>query len=216
MKALQSLSIVLTVLVLAGCMSEPKKEKTQQIPLLGSAAPVRQQILEGRMQLQNKEERKTITLTVLAVTQEPSNLRLELNGPFGKTIGKMTMRGEQLMLLAVQQKKAFVGTASERSFLPVLPMTLHPRDLMTFLFGEMPRSWSCLMHAPDKQVCVQEQMQLKLTRDPRPEVKKAKWYIESPKYNLAFLPTSSQTNVELKPDTFSMPIPEGYSIHKVP
>lgn len=213
MKALQILSTLLTAALLASCASAPPANDSRKAaPQEGS----RQIAIEGRLQVQNKEEKKTFTLTMAAVVVEPSNLRLDINGPFGKPLGKVVIRGDSMGLLVPQQKKAYIGAVSEHSFKPVLPMTLHPRALMSFLMGDVPRDWECVFEAPDKQVCVQKQLGLMLTRDPRPEMKKSKWRVEGEKFSLVFLPTDIKTNVQPKPDTFAMAIPDGYSRHKLP
>jgi hypothetical protein len=213
MKALQILSSLLTAIFLSACASSPplsptSKDAAAQLP--------RRVAIEGRVQLQDKQEKKTFTITLSAVAIEPSHLRLDLNGPFGKALGKVVIRGETMGLLVPAQKRVYIGVVSENSFRPVLPLTMHPMALMSLLLGDVPSDWECVFEAADKQVCVKKEMGLLLTRDPRPEMRKSKWRVDGEKFSMVFLPTNIQTNVQTKLDTFALPIPEGYSRHKLP
>ena len=168
------------------------------------------------MQVQDKQEKKTYTVTVEAIMVEPSRLRLEVIGPFGSPLGKLIMRDDHVGVILGQQKKAYAGFVSDKALRPLLPISVNPRDLLLFLLGDIPKDWQCDLTAAGLQECKSNKQKLVLLRDARPEAKKGKWSLEGESFGISFMSTSSTTNVQLKPETFSMVIPDGYSKHKLP
>jgi hypothetical protein len=195
-------------LLMFSCASQAPK------PTVAPSAGGRRIAMEARVQVQDKAEKKTYTLMLEAVAMSPSRLRMDLTGGFGSPMGKLVMRGEQVGILIPQQKKAYIGTVSENAFKPLLPLEVSPRDLMNFLFGEVPKTWFCEKKTAELETCTDPAKHLSLERNPASQ--QAKWTLTGEKFALAVLPTSVKTNVQLKPDTFSMPIPDNYSRHKLP
>lgn len=186
--------------------------RPQEVQVVGA----RQIAMEARVQLQNKLEKKTYTLVLEAIAIEPSRLRLDLTGPFGAPMGKLVMREDSIGILAPQQKKAYFGSVSENSFRPLFPLNLHPRDLLQFILGEAPKNWRCESKSETLEVCHDPLDQLILERDPTKDGRQKKWSVASSDFSMTVLPLNIQTNVQVKPDTFSLPIPQGYSKHKLP
>lgn len=212
MKKTQRFGLLLLLALSSACASKPPvAEHVDEAK--GTAG--RRVGMEARVQLQNKTEKKTYSMVLEAVALEPSRMRLDLRGPFGAAMGKFVLRGDQVGILVPQQKKAYLGTASEEAFTPILPMKLNPRVLMSLLFGEIPEGWSC-ESKDGKEVCRDPGKKFVLERAPGPEAQQKKWSVSGDQFAMVLMPTSVTTNVQLKPETFSMPIPEGYSKHKLP
>lgn len=206
-------------LFLSACATQaptPAKKPAGPMNAIAALSEPRKVSYEARAQVQNKEEHKTYTVQMEALAVEPSMLRLDVSAGFGSPLGKLVLRGDQVSILLPQQKRAYAGTVSENSLRPILPIKLNPRDLMSFLFGSVPPNWKCEKKAEDNEVCTDPAGALNLQHDPRLEKKTAKWVVTGDKFAMTVLPTNIKTNVQIKPDLFSMPIPEGYSKHKLP
>ena len=197
-----------------GCASEQRIETPVAAP--AEAETGRKIAMEARVQLQDKVEQKTYTLVLEALAVEPSRMRLDLTGPFGSPMGKLVLRGNLVGILVPQQKKAFFGAATENSFKPLMPLAISPQKLMRLLWGEVPKDWTCESKGVDLETCTDPEKKLNFEHDPRPEGKQAKWSVTGEKFAMTLLPISIKTNVLVKTDAFALPIPNGYSKHKLP
>lgn len=207
MKALLKLSTLLSLFVFVACSHE------QALKTAVKGEPF---VVEARLQLQNKIEKKTFTLTSEAVVQEPGQLRLDLSGPFGKSIGRLYLNNEKVDLLVTQQKISYSGRSSEQSFSPIVPLAIDPRELLFLLSGKTSSAWMCSQDAEkNQQHCLAKKYGLTLDRK-LPVSLRSTWKVEGEKFSLTFLPTNIQTNVQVKSDTFKALIPEGYAKQSLP
>lgn len=184
----------------------------------GAAAPSQVLGMDARIQIQDKTEKKTVTITAEAVMADQSRTRLDLMGPFGAVLGRLVLQQDRVALLVPQQKKVYFGIASDKSFRPVLPMSVHPQVLSLLLRGQTPGEWSCEKPVNGKETCLWQERNIRFERliqEGKP-VAANEWSLESDTYKVTCIPNSVTTKVQLKQDTFSVPIPVGYTKHKLP
>lgn len=199
-------------LFLAACASNPvQNEGGPAMKGLKAATAI-----DARAQVQNKVEKKTVTVQIMAVAAEPQALSMQITAGFGALLGKVTMSGRHIVILLPQQKKAYLGEISDNSLQPILHLSLNPRDLWFFLMGAVPKSWTCELKSFELDVCVDPTKRITLEHDPRLDHRQAKWTVSSDRFAMTVLPSSIKTNVQPQPELFSFNIPEGYSKHKLP
>ncbi len=132
-------------LFLGACTSTPiEAEKT----VTGEAGSAEGQ-WRGRALLKNHKTSKSHTLSVDVLAREPSQLRMEVGGPFNVHVASVAMNGGEVRCSLTQQKRFLFVPADSAALARVVPLKIPPRALLAVLFERpLPKEeWTCDTYA---------------------------------------------------------------------
>lgn len=93
----------------------------------------------ARIKFSSPRQKFTVNQAVLA--RKPTSLRLESLGPFGQTVHLLVTDGQSLTSYWPQEKRAFVGQATNQNIARFLPLGLDREELVALFFGEVLAPW---------------------------------------------------------------------------
>lgn len=138
-----SIQIGTLVFIQLGCQTASKKS-------LGSQAIVEH--WEAKALVRNLQKNKSHVVNLDFVGQKYWPVRLEVTASMGFHLASLIFSKENVQYMLTRQKKYFYGPMSDKSLEPLLGVELEPQVLISVLYNEVPKEWSC-QQVEQKKVC---------------------------------------------------------------
>ncbi len=152
-----------------------------------------------------------ITLDVIA--REPSQLRMELTGPFNVHVASVAMSGPEVRYILTQQKRFVEAPADADSLNRLVPVRISPKVLMAVLFERrLPETeWKCDREAQSKLPieCVQADEGI-VVRWIERNGRNRRVKIGAPEAEVEMVIDEAKSKVEMNEETFTLAPPNGY------
>ena len=192
--------IVLT-LFLSGCVTKMVKEGSFQ-----------KAQWETKALIKNQKENKTQSLNIDIFAIKNDRARFEITALLGFQVASLVMSPSEISYAVYPQKAFYYGRNSERAFLNVVGMPLHPMNLTNIAFDEPVRGpgWKCGL-SPEGLIyqCENSAKQTRVEWLDRKEGQK-KVVITAPQFEMQWLFSAPKTEVQFKSDLFTLRQPQGF------
>lgn len=192
--------IVLT-LFLSGCVTKTVKEGSFQ-----------KAQWETKALIKNQKENKTQSLNIDIFAIKNERARFEITALLGFQVASLVMSPSEISYAVYPQKAFYYGRNSERAFVNVIGMPLHPMNLTNIAFDEPVRGpgWKCgLDPAGLIYQCENLAKKTRVEWLDRKEGQK-KVVITAPQFEMQWLFSSPKTEVQFKSDLFTLRQPQGF------
>lgn len=172
---------------------------------------------ESRVQILDRETRKTHNVAVDFVASGDQHLRMQVTGTFATPLAVAVLNQEKLTYVLPRQKKYYSGAATVETLRPLLNMSLEPAQIFRILYDEpmVGRDWRCQKN-PDGQTagCENLQTHTKVAWLSRAGDKKTV-VVSGPRFDVQLRLERVPTKVQDKARIFSLNIPSGFRNHAV-
>jgi hypothetical protein len=167
----------------------------------------------GKALVKNAANGKSGTLTLDVLAKEPSQLRMELVGPFGVHVASIALNGEEVRYVLTREKRYVSGPAEADALVRLVPVRIPPKALLAILFDrQFPKEdWTC---ANDPAT------QLNVSCTHKGEPVTVRWLerngrarrlqIAAAEAEVEMYIEEAKTKAEFKPETFVLSAPSGY------
>ncbi len=197
----QKWMLVLLLLLTGGCASKVISKGAFQKAQWETKALVKD-LREGKNQ--------SLTIDIYAIKNERA--RFEISALLGFQVASMVMSPREISYIIYPQKKFYYGRNSERAVESMIGLPLHPMNLASIAFDEpvRGRGWSCAVDAHGVMAhCENVGRSIKVEWQDRKEGAK-KVLITAPQFEMQWLFSAPQTDVQFKAELFTLKQPEGF------
>lgn len=167
---------------------------------------------ETKALIKNQRANKTQSLNIDIYAVKNERARFEISALMGFQVASLVMTPSEIAYAIYPQKTYYSGKNSDKAFYRVVGMPLHPMNLANIAFDEPVRgsNWKC-ERAPDGFVsqCENSQKEIRVEWSGRNEGQK-KVVITAPQFEMQWLFSSPKTQVEFKPEIFTLKQPSGF------
>ncbi|WII70775.1 hypothetical protein QJS83_09915 [Bdellovibrio sp. 22V] len=188
-------------LFLSGCVTKTVKEGAFQKAQWETKALIRDQ-----------KENKTQSLNIDIYAIKNERARLEITAIMGYQVASLVMSPSEISYIIYPQKAFFYGRNSERAFSRMIDLTLHPMNLANIAFDEPVRGpgWKCSLDTQGQiSQCENLQRAIRVNWLNRSEGQK-KVVITAPQFEMQWQFSAPQTEVQFKPELFTLKQPTGF------
>lgn len=158
------------------------------------------------------KENKTQSLNIDILAVKNERVRMEVTAMMGFQVASLVMSPRDISFAIYPQKRFYYGRNSDRALLRLIDLPLHPMNLANIAFDEPVRGpgWKCDLD-PTGWVasCENPSRQMSVKWMDRAEGAK-KVVITGPQFEMQWLFKAPQTEVQFKPETFTLKQPEGF------
>lgn len=193
--------IFFLTLLLSGCVTKMVKE----------VVPQKAQ-WETKALIKNQRENKTQSLNIDIYAIKHERARFEITAMLGYQVASLVMSPVEISYVIYPQKAFFYGRNSERAFNRMIDLPLHPMNLANIAFDEPVRGngWKCgLDNAGFISQCENSQKGIRVSWSERNEGQK-KVLITAPQFEMQWHFSAPQTEVQFKPELFTLKQPSGF------
>lgn len=162
--------------------------------------------------IRDQKENKTQSLDIDILAIKNERTRLEVTALLGFRVASLVMSPRDISFAVYPQKRFYYGKNSEHALSRLLDLPLHPMNLANIAFDEPVRGpgWRCdLDQSGWVSLCENPARQLTVKWLDRQEGAK-KVVITGPQFEMQWLFNAPQTEVQFKPETFTLKQPEGF------
>lgn len=194
------LFLVLTFF-LSGCVTKTVREGSYQKAQWETQAVVKD--------LKN-DKTQSLNIDIYAIKNEKA--RLEITAMLGYQVASLVMSPSEISYSIYPQKAFFYGRNSERAFSRMIDLTLHPMNLVNIAFDEPVRGpgWKCDLDPVGLlSQCENINRAIRVSWMARTEGKK-KVVITGPQFEMQWQFNAPQTEVQFKPELFTLKQPSGF------
>lgn len=194
------LFLVLTFF-LSGCVTKTVREGSYQKAQWETQAVVKD--------LKN-DKTQSLNIDIYAIKNEKA--RLEITAMLGYQVASLVMSPSEISYSIYPQKAFFYGRNSERAFSRMIDLTLHPMNLVNIAFDEPVRGpgWKCDLDPMGfLSQCENINRAIRVSWMARTEGKK-KVVITGPQFEMQWQFSAPQTEVQFKPELFTLKQPSGF------
>ncbi|MFV8256753.1 hypothetical protein ACNQKP_03045 [Bdellovibrio bacteriovorus] len=188
-------------LFLSGCVTKTVKEGAFQ-----------KAQWETKALIKNQKENKTQSLNIDIFAIKNERARFEITALLGFQVASVVMSPTEISYAVYPQKTFFYGRNTERAFANVIGMPLHPMNLANIAFDEPVRGpgWKCgLDPAGLIYQCENIAKQTRVEWLDRKEGQK-KVVITAPQFEMQWHFEAPKTEVQFKPELFTLRQPQGF------
>lgn len=167
---------------------------------------------ETKALIKNLRENKTQSLNIDILAIKNERARFEITALLGFQVASLVMSPSEISYIVYPQKRFFYGRNSENAFARLLDLPLHPMNLTNIAFDEpiRGRGWSCqLDYSGLISSCENSARKLSVKWTERKQGTK-KVLITGPQFEMQWFFEAPQTEVQFKPETFTLRQPEGF------
>lgn len=191
----------LILLVIAGCATKPK-----------TTGPLQQAQWETKALIKDLKTNKNQTLTIDIYAVKNDRARIEISALMGFQVASLVMDNKDISYAIYPQKKFYYGVNSEEAFLRIINLPLHPMNLINVAFEEPVRGsgWQCFKD-PSGQIshCTNTVRKMRIVWASRVDGAK-KVVITAPQFEMQWAYEAPQTEVQFKPELFTLRQPKGF------
>jgi len=158
------------------------------------------------------KENKTQSLSIDVLAIKNERMRMEVTALMGFRVASLVMSPRDISFAIYPQKRFYYGKNSEKALSRLIDLPLHPMNLENIAFDEPVRGpgWRCdLDQSGWVAMCENPSRQLTVKWLDRAEGAK-KVVITGPQFEMQWLFNAPQTEVQFKPETFTLKQPEGF------
>ena len=184
-----------------GCATKPVHE-----------GAYRQAQWETKAMIRNLKEQKTQTVDIDIMAIKNDRARFEITAILGFQVASLVMSPQEISYAIYPEQKFFYGRSSESAVARMIGLPLHPMNLSYIAFDQPVRGpgWKCYA-GPSGLIskCENQQRAIHVEWKDRSEGKK-KVVITAPQFEMQWLFNAPQTEVQFKPETFTLKQPSGF------
>ncbi|MFM6928250.1 MAG: hypothetical protein ACKOX6_07285 [Bdellovibrio sp.] len=158
----------------------------------------------------NENKSQSVNIDILAIKHQ--RVRFDVTAMLGYQVASLVMSPKEISYIIYPEKKFYHGKSSERAMEKVIGLPLHPMNLANIAFDEPVRGtgWGCEMDmAGLLSKCENKIRAITVLWKDRSEGGK-KVVITAPQFEMQWLFKPVQTEVQFKPETFTLKQPEGF------
>jgi hypothetical protein len=198
---MQGLFLLLAAVLLNACASKPIAE-----------GPFQKAEWETKALIRDLKENKSQSVSIDMFAVKNQRVRLDVTALMGFQVASLVMSPKEIAYAIYPRKEFYYGKNSERSIERIIGLSLHPMNLANIAFDEPIRGagWMCEQdnsHVLSK--CENKQRSIRVEWKDRTEGQK-KVVITAPQFEMQWLFKAPQTEVQFKPETFTLKQPEGF------
>jgi hypothetical protein len=203
--------LLISILLLAGCSSKPKKETAAGT----SAGPAASGIKwDTKAQVRDYRNNKTNNLSIDVISVKNTHLRMEVSATLGYPVASYVAGPQSLKMAIYTQKKFYFGPNSEEALTPLLGFPLDPNVFQSIVYDSPIRNWHCEA-ADDGLVAACKHMtkygEVVVAWQDRKEDSK-RVVIHGPKFEMEWQFKGSTVVNPVKPKVFELEAPSGYKV----
>jgi hypothetical protein len=191
----------LILLAIAGCATKPK--------IIG---PLQQAQWETKALIKDLKTNKSQSLNIDIYAVKNDRARLEISALMGFQVASLVMDNKDISYAIYPQKKFFYGKNSEEAFSRVINLPLHPMNLINVAFEEPVRGsgWQCAKDQSGQLAsCTNAERKMRIVWSGRVDGAK-KVLITAPQFEMQWAYQAPQTEVQFKPELFTLRQPNGF------
>lgn len=201
MMRIQSFLLLLPVFLLSSCVSKP----IAQVDGLYKAQ------WETKALIKNLSDDKTRSLNIDIYAIRNERARFEISGLLGFQVASLVMSPTEISYILHTQKTFYYGKNSEKAFKHLIDLPLHPMNLAKIAFDEPIQGpgWKCDYADMKISQCENSQNQIRVLWADRKDGQK-KVLISAPHFEMKWQFVSTKTEVQFKPELFTLKQPSGF------
>ncbi|WP_413291929.1 hypothetical protein ACLSU7_10920 [Bdellovibrio sp. HCB185ZH] len=198
---MQGLFLLGGALLVNACATKPVVE-----------GPLQQAEWETKALIRDMKENKSNSVSIDMMAVKNQRVRLDITALMGFQVASLVMSPKEIAYAIYPRKEFYYGKNSEKSVERIIGLSLHPMNLANIAFDEPVRGpgWTCEQdssHILSK--CENKQRSIRVEWKDRTEGKK-KVVITAPQFEMQWLFKAPQTEVQFKPETFTLKQPDGF------
>jgi len=168
----------------------------------------------GKALARDLKNKKSGSLDLEILAQEPERLRMEIVGSFGVHLASVALNSENAYASMTREKKFVVAPADDTALSSLLPLSISPRNLLRVLFNRpLPkREWNCQSEGK-KQNCVNSTSGVTVTSEEQDQGRR-QIKIASPDAEVNMVLAESRSKVEFNDNAFMLSAPKGYRVQR--
>lgn len=200
---MQGLLLLAAALYVSACATTPKTV---------SEGPQQKAQWETKALVKNLKENKSQSINIDILAIKNQRVRFDVTAILGYQVASLVMSPKEISYIIYPEKKFYYGKSSERAMERVIGLPLHPMNLANIAFDEPVRGtgWVCEMDmAGFLSKCESKARGITVLWKDRIEGGK-KVVITAPQFEMQWLFKPVQTEVQFKPETFTLKQPEGF------
>lgn len=175
-------------------------------------APLQQAEWETKALIRDMKENKSNSVSIDMMAVKNQRVRLDITALMGFQVASLVMSPKEIAYAIYPRKEFYYGKNSEKSIERIIGLSLHPMNLANIAFDEPVRGpgWAC--EHDSSQIlskCENKQRSIRVEWKDRTEGKK-KVVITAPQFEMQWLFKAPQTEVQFKPETFTLKQPDGF------
>ncbi|MGE5085145.1 MAG: hypothetical protein ACM3MG_02525 [Bacillota bacterium] len=177
-----------------------------------SVGPQQKAQWETKALVKNLKENKSQSLNIDILAIKNQRVRFDVTAILGYQVASLVMSPREISYIVYPEKKFYFGKSSERAMEKLIGLPLHPMNLANIAFDEPVRGvgWGCEMDmAGFLSKCENKAKAITVLWKDRIEGGK-KVVITAPQFEMQWLFKPVQTEVQIKPETFTLKQPDGF------
>lgn len=167
---------------------------------------------ETKALVKNLKDNKSQSINIDILAIKNQRVRFDVTAILGYQVASLVMSPKEISYIIYPEKKFYYGKSSERAMERVIGLPLHPMNLANIAFDEPVRGtgWVCEMDMTGfLSKCENKTRAMAVLWKERIEGGK-KVVITAPQFEMQWLFKPVQTEVQFKPETFTLKQPEGF------
>ena len=167
---------------------------------------------ETKALVKNLKENKSQSINIDILAIKNQRVRFDVTAILGYQVASLVMSPKEISYAIYPEKKFYYGKSSERAMERIIGLPLHPMNLSYIAFDEPVRGigWACEMDMTGFLAkCENKAKGITVLWKDRIEGSK-KVVITAPQFEMQWLFKPVQTEVQFKPETFTLKQPEGF------
>ncbi|WP_246845789.1 hypothetical protein [Bdellovibrio sp. ZAP7] len=198
---MQGLFLLSGAVLLNACATKPVVE-----------GPLQQAEWETKALIRDMKENKSNSVSIDMMAVKNQRVRLDITAVMGFQVASLVMSPKEIAYAIYPRKEFYYGKNSEKSVERIIGLSLHPMNLANIAFDEPVRGpgWTCEQDSSRiLSKCENKQRSIRVEWKDRTEGKK-KVVITAPQFEMQWLFKAPQTEVQFKPETFTLKQPDGF------
>lgn len=195
------------------CQTAPKSEPTVRGEV-GSAEGQWQ----GKARVRHLRTGKENIISLDAIAREPSQLRLEVTGPFSVHLASIVLNGDEVRYILTREKRFVSTSATSAAFVRLIPIRISPTALLAVLFDrELPAAeWKCVRDPATRllSTCAHLYQDVQLKWLERTGLKR-RLAVLAQDAEVEMVLDEAKSKVELNEKTFELMPPRGFKQEKL-
>ncbi|MBO9665677.1 MAG: DUF4292 domain-containing protein [Bdellovibrio sp.] len=200
---MQGLCLLLLALGFAACASQPS----------APTGPIQVAQWETKALIRDLKANKSQSVDIDVMAVKNQRVRLDVTALMGFQVASLVMSPKEIAYIIYPEKRFYFGKSSEQAMNKIIGLPIHPMNLTYIAFDEPIRGtgWTCELGVTDGLIskCENQKRAIRVEWKDRTEGKK-KVVITAPQFEMQWLFKSPQTEVQFKPETFTLKQPEGF------
>lgn len=164
----------------------------------------------SQAQMRDIKKNKTQNVSIDVFANNVQQTRIEVSAIMGYRVASVVLSPEKWGAAIYPQKKFYYGQNQTESLASLLQIPLEPSDVLNILWGKkMGAGWKCTGKAEEPSQCEKRESDLRVNWVERTAEKQI-LHIVSPQFEMKWSLKAPQTEVQFKPDLFTLTQPKGF------